>query len=158
MDNKQLDFFGDVNINDDKKKVEELRKKINYYSHLYYDLDNSPISDYEFDMMMNELKALEKKHPELQTFDSPTQKIGGKAQSDFSKVIHEVPLQSLQDVFTFEDLYDFDEKIKQSGDTAYCVETKIDGLSCAIKYENGILVQGATRGDRKCRRRCNRKC
>ena len=158
MDNNQLDLFEKLNVNDDKKKIEELREKINYYSHLYYDLDNSPLSDYEFDMMMKELKTLEKRHPELQTPDSPTQKVGGKAKSDFTKVTHEVPLQSLQDVFSFSELYDFDERIKQTGNTAYCVETKIDGLSCALKYENGILVQGATRGDRKCRRRCYREC
>lgn len=128
-------------------RVKELREKINYYSKLYYDEDNSPLSDYDFDMMMNELKKLEKENPELITKDSPTQKVGGSARSDFKKVTHEVPLQSLQDVFEYEELYEFDKKIQEVGETAYCVETKIDGLSCALKYENGILVQGATRGD-----------
>ena len=132
---------------DPKKRIEELRKDINYYSKLYYDEDNSPLSDYDFDMMMNELKKLEKEHPELITKDSPTQKVGGHANNEFTKVNHEVPLQSLQDVFSFDELFDFDKRIKESGNTAYCVETKIDGLSCALKYENGILVQGATRGD-----------
>ncbi len=137
---------------DEKKKVKqeinELRQKIGYYSKLYYDEDNSPLSDYDYDMMMNRLKALEKENPELITPDSPTQKVGGTARSDFEKVTHEVPLLSLQDVFSYEELYEFDKRIKQTGkQTNYCVETKIDGLSCALKYENGILVQGATRGD-----------
>ena len=132
---------------DPKERIEQLRKDINYYSKLYYDEDNSPLSDYDFDMMMNELKKLEKEHPELVTKDSPTQKVGGHANNDFTKVNHEVPLQSLQDVFSFDELFDFDKRIKESGETAYCVETKIDGLSCALKYENGVLIQGATRGD-----------
>ncbi len=130
-----------------KDRINELKTKINYYSKLYYDMDNSPLSDYDYDMMMNELKALEKQNPELITLDSPTQKVGGHVRSDFEKVTHEVPLQSLQDIFTFEELYDFDNRIKQSGATKYCVETKIDGLSCALKYVQGQLVQGATRGD-----------
>ena len=134
-------------LSDAKKEIEELKSKIEYYSKLYYEEDNSPITDYEYDMMMNKLKALEKDHPELVTPDSPTQKVGGKAREDFEKVTHEVPLLSLQDVFSYEDLYEFDERIKQAGDTNYCVETKIDGLSAALKYEKGILVQGATRGD-----------
>ena len=103
-------------------------------------------------MLMNELKELEKEHPELITLDSPTQKVGGHVKEDFAKVTHEVPLQSLQDIFSFEELYDFDKRIKEKAEeygeeTNYCVETKIDGLSCALKYEKGILVQGATRGD-----------
>ncbi len=133
--------------NEKLKEVQELRDKIEYYSKLYYDQDNSPLSDYEYDMMMNRLKALEKENPELITPDSPTQKVGGHVREDFEKVTHEVPLLSLQDVFSYDDLYDFDKRIKQTGNTYYCVETKIDGLSCALKYENGILVQGATRGD-----------
>lgn len=130
-----------------KKKDSELIEKINYYSKLYYDEDNSPLSDYDFDMMMKELKKIEKQYPELITPDSPTQKVGGHVRSDFAKVQHEVPLQSLQDIFSFEELYDFDKRIQEEGKTNYCVETKIDGLSCALKYEKGILIQGATRGD-----------
>jgi len=130
-----------------KERIDELREKIEYYSKLYYDEDNSPLSDYDFDMMMSELKQLEAMNPDLLTSDSPTQKVGGHARADLKKVNHEVPLQSLQDVFTFDDLYDFDKRIKESGKTDYCVETKIDGLSCALKYVNGELVEGATRGD-----------
>ena len=130
-----------------KDRIEELRKKINHYSELYYDEDNSPITDYDYDMMMNELKKLERENPELITKDSPTQKVGGHAREDLKKVTHEVPLKSLQDIFNFEELYEFDKRIKEAGNTNYCIETKIDGLSCALKYEKGILVQGATRGD-----------
>ena len=152
----QLDIFNDnLSKKDDskkdkeaiKKEIKELVEKLNYYSHLYYDLDSPQISDYEYDMMNNRLKALEKENPELILSNSPTQHVGGHVKSDFEKVTHEVPLQSLQDVFDFESIYEFDKKVHESGDTNYCVETKIDGLSCSLKYENGILVQGATRGD-----------
>ena len=148
-DNGQITFMEMENnqYSSVEEEITKLREKINYYSQLYYDMDNSPITDFEFDTMMNRLKKLEKEHPELITKDSPTQKVGGHVREDFAKVTHEVPLQSLQDVFSYEELYEFDKRIKQSGETKYCVETKIDGLSCALKYEKGILVQGATRGD-----------
>lgn len=148
-DNEQITFMEMENnqYSSVEEEITKLREKINYYSQLYYDMDNSPITDFEFDTMMNRLKKLEKEHPELITKDSPTQKVGGHVREDFAKVTHEVPLQSLQDVFSYEELYEFDKRIKQSGETNYCVETKIDGLSCALKYEKGILVQGATRGD-----------
>lgn len=148
-DNGQITFMEIENnqYSSVEEEITKLREKINYYSQLYYDMDNSPITDFEFDTMMNRLKKLEKEHPELITKDSPTQKVGGHVREDFAKVTHEVPLQSLQDVFSYEELYEFDKRIKQSGETNYCVETKIDGLSCALKYEKGILVQGATRGD-----------
>ena len=135
-----------------KERIEELRNLINYHSKKYYDEDKPEITDYEYDMLMNELKELEKENPELITRDSPTQRVGGHAKNDFTKVVHEVPLLSLQDIFSFEELYDFDERIKEKAEEfeeefSYCVETKIDGLSCSLKYEKGILVQGATRGD-----------
>ena len=150
----QLNIFNDElkdtkehNKEEIKKEIKDLVDKLNYYAHLYYDEDNPQISDYEYDMMNNRLKALERENPELILSNSPTQRVGGQAKSDFAKVTHEVPLQSLQDVFDFESIYEFDKRVHESGDTNYCVETKIDGLSCALKYENGILVQGATRGD-----------
>ena len=143
----QLDIFNENNKEEIKKEIKELVDKLNYYAHLYYDEDNPQISDYEYDMMNNRLKALERENPELILSNSPTQRVGGQAKSDFAKVTHEVPLQSLQDVFDFESIYEFDKRVHESGDTNYCVETKIDGLSCALKYENGVLVQGATRGD-----------
>ena len=143
----QLDIFNDNNKEEIKKEIKDLVEKLNYYSHLYYDEDNPQISDYEYDMMNNRLKALEKENPELILSNSPTQHVGGHVKSDFAKVTHEVALQSLQDVFDFESIYEFDKRVHESGDTNYCVETKIDGLSCALKYEDGVLIQGATRGD-----------
>ena len=135
-----------------KKEIKELRKKLEYYAKLYYDMDSPVISDYEYDMMMNKLKALEKEFPELISKDSLTQKVGGHVKEGFKEVTHEVPLQSLQDVFSFEELKEFDERVKKvalenNEELKYVVETKIDGLSSALKYENGVLVQGATRGN-----------
>lgn len=135
-----------------KKEIKELREKLEYYAKLYYDMDSPAISDYEYDMMMNRLKALEKEFPELITSDSLTQKVGGHVKEGFKQVIHEVPLQSLQDIFSFEELKDFDDRVRKvaeenNEELKYVVETKIDGLSTALKYENGILVQGATRGN-----------
>ncbi len=135
-----------------QKEVKELREKLEYYAKLYYDMDNPAISDYDYDMMMNRLKALEKQFPELITRDSLTQKVGGHVKEGFKQVVHEVPLQSLQDIFSFEELRDFDTRVRKvaeenNEELKYVVETKIDGLSTALKYENGILVQGATRGN-----------
>ena len=135
-----------------KKEIKELRKKLEYYAKLYYDMDSPAISDYEYDMMMNKLKALEKEFPELISKDSLTQKVGGHVKEGFKEVVHEVPLQSLQDVFSFEELKEFDERVKKvakenNEELKYVVETKIDGLSSALKYENGVFVQGATRGN-----------
>ena len=135
-----------------KKRVEELRKTIEYHNKKYYDDDEPEISDFEYDMLSNELKNLEKQYPELITKDSNTQKVGGHVKKGFKEVEHEVPLQSLQDIFDFDELIEFDNRIKKQSEelnklTKYVVETKIDGLSAALKYENGILVQGATRGN-----------
>ena len=96
-----------------KKEIKELRKKLEYYAKLYYDMDSPAISDYEYDMMMNKLKALEKEFPELISKDSLTQKVGGHVKEGFKEVTHEVPLQSLQDVFSFEELKEFDERVKK---------------------------------------------
>ena len=130
-----------------KQEIKELVDKLNYYSNLYYNLDKPEISDYEYDMLNNRLKVLEAENPDLILPDSPLHKVGGIARKDLKQVVHEVPLLSLQDIFDFESLYDFDKRVKENGQTDYCVETKIDGLSCALKYEKGILVQGATRGN-----------
>ena len=135
-----------------KKKIDELRATLEYHAKKYYDEDKPEISDFEYDMMMNELKNLEKQFPSLITADSLTQKVGGHVKEGFTEVIHEVPLQSLQDVFSYDELREFDERVrKQLSDGGknlkYVVETKIDGLSMAIKYENGTLVQAATRGN-----------
>lgn len=135
-----------------KKRVKELRETIEYHNKKYYDDDEPEISDFEYDMLSNELKNLEKQYPELITKDSNTQKVGGHVKKGFKEVEHEVPLQSLQDIFDFDELIEFDKRIKKQSEelnkpTKYVVETKIDGLSAALKYENGILVEGATRGN-----------
>ena len=136
-----------------KERVKELREKTEYYAKKYYDDDNPEISDFEYDMLMVELRNLEKEYPDLMSKESLTQKVGGHVKEGFEKVTHEVPLQSLQDVFSLEDVEDFDirmhEKAKESGidDIKYVVETKIDGLSAALEYKDGILVRGATRGN-----------
>lgn len=141
-----------MNLEEAKVEVKNLREKLEYYAKLYYDMDSPAISDYEYDMMMNSLKALEKQFPDLITRDSLTQKVGGHVKEGFKQVTHEVPLQSLQDIFSFEELRDFDERVRKvaeenNEELKYVVETKIDGLSTALKYENGVLVQGATRGN-----------
>ncbi len=135
-----------------KKRIEELRNLSEYYAKKYYDDDSPEISDFEYDMLMLELRNLEKEYPEFLSKESLTQKVGGHVKKGFKEVIHEVPLQSLQDVFNFDELVEFDKRIKKQAEeygkeTTYVVETKIDGLSASLKYENGILVQGATRGN-----------
>lgn len=134
---------------DVQKKINELRRKLNYYGKLYYVDDAPAISDYEYDMLMQQLKALEKEHPELITPDSPTQRIGGPALSKFEPVHHQVPLESLTDVFSVDELFAFGERMDSMlpGHHSYTVEPKIDGLSMSLEYENGIFVRGATRGD-----------
>lgn len=136
-----------------KKRIKELRKQLDYYAKLYYDEDNPAISDFEYDMMMNELKNLEREFPELITQDSLTQKVGGTVKEGFEKVVHEVPLQSLQDIFSFEELEEFRERVKKAEEkyeikeNKFVVETKIDGLSVSLEYKNGEFVRGATRGN-----------
>ena len=136
-----------------KKRIEELRKEVEYHAKKYYDDDSPEISDFEYDMLMVELRNLEKKYPQFQSKESLTQKVGGHVKEGFKKVTHEVPLQSLQDVFSIEEVVDYvnkiDEKAKENGieNNKYVVETKIDGLSAAIEYKNGKFVRGATRGN-----------
>ena len=136
-----------------KERIEELRKKTEYYAKKYYDDDKPEITDFEYDMMMLELRTLESQNPEFITKDSLTQKVGGHVKEGFAKVEHEVPLQSLQDVFNFEEIEAFDERVKKVAsengidEVKYVVETKIDGLSSALEYKNGKLVRGATRGN-----------
>ena len=136
-----------------KERIEELRKKTEYYAKKYYDDDNPEITDFEYDMMMLELRTLESQNPEFITKDSLTQKVGGHVKEGFAKVEHEVPLQSLQDVFNFDEIEAFDERVKKVAsengidEVKYVVETKIDGLSSALEYKDGKLVRGATRGN-----------
>ncbi len=130
-------------------RVKELRERIAYHSDRYYNQDSPEITDYEYDMMMQELKKLEKEHPELVTEDSPTQKVGGTAKRTAGVLVrHNVPMLSLQDVFSKEDVYEFVAQMKeQLDDPEFVVEYKIDGLSMALRYENGELVMAETRGD-----------
>lgn len=138
-----------------KEEILKLRKQLEIWANKYYDEDNPEVSDYEYDMTMNRLKALEKEFPDLVTKDSLTQKVGGHVKEGFEKVEHEVPLQSLQDIFSFEELDEFKERVykaaKENGykeeDVKFVVETKIDGLSTALEYKNGKFVRGATRGN-----------
>lgn len=135
---------------DIEKRVAELRELLNYYSRKYYVEDNPEVSDYEYDKLYHELLDLESENPELITPDSPTRRVGGQAVDAFNKVIHEVKMESLTDVFSTAELYDFDQRVRESlrGETIeYVVEKKIDGLSVSLEYENGIFVRGSTRGD-----------
>lgn len=131
-----------------REKIEELRKILEEHNYNYYVLDNPTVTDFEYDMLLHKLIKLEEENPELITPDSPSQRVGGKALSEFKQVRHEVPLESLTDVFSFEEVTSFVNRIKNSlEDVSFVVEPKIDGLSVALEYENGVFVRGATRGD-----------
>lgn len=131
-----------------KDRIEELRKKIAYYSRKYYIEDSPVISDFEYDKLFYELKELETENPQYFDPNSPTVRVGGAALDKFEKIEHTLPLKSLNDVFSYDELTSFCNSISEKyGNTDYSVECKIDGLSCAAHYENGELVYGATRGD-----------
>ena len=134
---------------DAQKEIIKLRREIEKYARLYYVYDNPAISDYEYDQLMQRLKALEEANPELITPDSPTQRVGGEALSQFEPVTHQVPLESLTDVFSYDELFAFGERMDSlvAGEHDYSVEPKVDGLSMSLEYENGVFVRGATRGD-----------
>lgn len=139
-----------MNKQDAKKRIDELNKLTAYYAKKYYDDDDPDISDFEYDMLMLELRNLEKEYPEFISKDSLTQHVGGTVKEGFAKVEHEVPLQSLQDIFNFEELYAFEERTKKAlpeQEIEYVVETKIDGLSVSLEYINGEFFRGATRGN-----------
>ena len=131
-----------------RKRVAELREVIERNNRLYY-MDNAPeLEDFEYDALTRELKALEAQYPALVTPDSPTQHVNEAASSKFSKVAHAVKMESLQDAFSYEELRDFDARVREAGIAPrYVVEAKIDGLSVSLEYENGRLVRGSTRGD-----------
>jgi len=131
-----------------RERIKSLTQQLNEANHRYYVLDDPQMPDYEYDMLLRELENLEAAYPEFALPESPTKRVGGEALSKFEKVLHPVPLMSLQDVFSLEELDDFLEKILAAHPgTAFTVEPKIDGLSVALEYENGIFVRGATRGD-----------
>ena len=131
-----------------QEEVEKLRQTLEAYNYQYYVLDAPTISDFEYDQMLRRLEVLEAEHPELQSADSPTQRVGGMALTTFQPVTHKVPLESLQDLFSNEEVEEFDQRLRETiPDAQYVVEPKIDGLSVALEYENGVFVRGATRGD-----------
>lgn len=141
-------------MTEDKKqtineRVSRLQQQLNRYAYEYYVQDQPTVEDYVYDKLYAELSALEAAHPELITPDSPTQRVGGRVLKGFEKVVHDVPLYSLNDVFTKGEIEAFDERVKKAlgEDVSYVCELKIDGLSISLKYQEGLFVQGATRGD-----------
>ena len=131
-----------------QKLLEELREQVRYHSRKYYTEDDPEISDREYDMLYRRLEDLEAQFPDLVTADSPTQKVGGAVYNTFAPVVHQVPLESLHDSFSEEELLAFDRRVREAvGPVEYVVEPKFDGLSVALEYENGRFVRGSTRGD-----------
>lgn len=137
-----------MDINKIKQELDDLKKLIAYHSNLYYNENRTEISDYEYDMLLNRVKEIESRYPQLVTEDSPTQQVQGLAGSTFEKVTHTVKMESLLDAFSFEELRDFDRRVREAVDNPqYVVETKIDGLSMSLEYVNGVFTRGSTRGD-----------
>src|ERR1700747_118799 len=135
---------------DAEKKIEALREKIRHHEHLYYVLDNPEISDAEFDKLTQQLKDLEAEHPSLVTPDSPTQRVGGKPREGFVKVRHSTPMLSLDNTYNEEELRAWERRVHELAgrkDIEYVCELKLDGMSLALRYEEGKLVRGITRGD-----------
>ena len=136
-----------MDINEAKKRVDELKIQLEKANHNYYDLDAPTLEDDEYDALMRELCKLEQDFPELLTEDSPSQRVGGTAQNTFAKVRHEVQMGSLQDVFSVDEVREFVERVQKEGADEFTVEPKIDGLSVSLEYRNGVLTLGSTRGD-----------
>ena len=131
-----------------REEIEQLTKQLERHNYLYYVMDSPEIADYEYDQMLRRLETLEAEHPELASPLSPTRRVGGAALPQFEKVEHAVPLESLQDVFSMEELAEFDQRVRESlPQVEYTVEPKVDGLSVALEYVDGKFVRGATRGD-----------
>ncbi len=137
------------NKEDAKNKIEQLTETLNRYSYEYYVLDSPTVSDYEYDMLLRELSALEEKFPDLSRTDSPTKRVGGKVLDGFEEVAHAVVMESLQDAFSQGEVKDFAKRITDFFGTEqeYNIEPKIDGLSVSLEYENGVFFRGSTRGD-----------
>lgn len=132
-----------------KRRIEELHQILNQYNYEYHTLDRPSVPDAEYDARMRELISLEEEHPDLKAADSPSQRVGGAVLDAFQKVRHGTPMLSLGNAFNEQDLLDFDRRVRQAvgDDIAYNVELKIDGLAVSLRYENGLFVRGATRGD-----------
>lgn len=124
---------------DDRTEIEALRAELERANYEYYVLDKPTMSDFDFDHKLRRMEELEAAHPEWKTPDSPTQRVGGKVAEGFAEVVHQVPLESLQDVFSFEELREFDQRVREVvEDVTYDAEPKVDGLSVALEYENGV--------------------
>ena len=133
---------------DELREIQELRERLTRAGYEYYVLDRPTMSDYDYDHQLRRLEELEAAHPEAVTPDSPTQRVGGQALDSFTQVVHKVPLESLQDVFDYDELRQFDQRVRGAvPEAAYDVEPKVDGLSVALEYQDGLFVRGATRGD-----------
>lgn len=144
---KLILFIGD-SMTEIEKKIEELRKTLRYHSDRYYNDDAPEIEDYEYDMMMRELKELEEKYPEYDALDSPTKKVGGVADNSFESVAHSVRMESLQDAFSKDELREFSNRVEDTvSNVNYVVEPKIDGLSVSLEYRDGLFLRGSTRGN-----------
>ncbi len=144
---KLILFIGD-SMTEIEKKIEELRKTLRYHSDRYYNDDAPEIEDYEYDMMMRELKELEEKYPEYDAPDSPTKKVGGVADNSFESVTHSVRMESLQDAFSKDELREFSNRVEDTvSNVNYVVEPKIDGLSVSLEYRDGVFLRGSTRGN-----------
>lgn len=137
-----------MDFNTAKTRALELSSQLKYHNELYYNQDNPEISDFEYDAMLRELEDIEAEYPQLITSDSPTQKVGGNAGNKFSPVTHTVPMESLHDSFSYDELKDFDRKVREVvSNPQYVVEPKFDGLSVSVEYTNGVLSRASTRGD-----------
>ncbi|KLU18822.1 NAD-dependent DNA ligase LigA, partial [Proteus mirabilis] len=134
-----------------QQKIDKLRVTLRHHEYLYHVMDAPEIPDAEYDRLMNELKALEAEHPELITSDSPTQRVGALPLTAFEQVRHEIPMLSLDNAFDETSYLAFDkrlrDRLKNSEEITFCCELKLDGLAVSLLYENGVLVQAATRGD-----------
>ena len=149
---------------DIKKRIEELRKEIVFHNKKYYIDDKPEIADSEYDSLVNELKKLEAVYPEFASLDSPTQRVGGEALKEFKTVKHGIPMLSMDNTYSPEEIMEFDERVRKNLEAEkvdYVVELKIDGVSISLLYEKGIFIRGATRGDgvkRSEERRVGKEC
>lgn len=137
-----------MDLNAAKKKAAEIKPLLEEYAYQYYVMDNPIVSDFEYDKLLHELIDIEQQYPEILTPDSPSQRVGGKAMNTFEPVVHTVQMGSLQDVFSYEEVKEFDRRVRETiSNPLYVVEPKIDGLSVSLEYQDGVLVRASTRGD-----------
>ncbi len=140
--------LGVLFLEKDLARMAQLVRELRHHNHLYYDLDSPEISDFEYDALLQELIALEERYPQYKEPDSPTVRVGGSASSKFTPITHTVRMDSLQDIFSRDELLEFDRRVRETvPDPEYVVEPKIDGLSVSLEYHDGILTVGSTRGD-----------